>query len=166
MINLTFVRRGALALSVAAVLAAAPTAALASGGSGSGGSGGGGGTTTTSPTPTSTSCAKITSFSNSDRLNWGNGSLIQTAYSVDNSCSNWVEVDAAYVNKATGITEQVSGAIVSANSTGIGTLMYAGAPFSTSYTIKLTVTDFTFAQLDSRTASYTTRKANQQQPGL
>jgi hypothetical protein len=170
MLDFKFVRRGAVALSVAAALAVAP-AALASGGGGansggvnSGGGGGGGGGTVTPPTPApvTNSCAKITSFSSSDRLNWGNGVLIQTPYTVTSTCPTWVEVDAAYVNKATGSVEQVSGAIVPANSTGIGTLEYAGAPFSTSYTIQLTVKDFTFTQLDSRSASFTTRKANQQ----
>src|SRR5436853_259012 len=70
MINL---KRGAVAMSVTAMLALAPSA-LASGGvnsggvnsGGSGGGGGGGGTTTTTATSTApTSCATISSFSNS-----------------------------------------------------------------------------------------------------
>jgi hypothetical protein len=169
MLDLRLVRRGALALSVAALLAAAPTA-LASGGTNSGGvnSGGGAGSAPApAPAPTSSSCAKITSFSNSDRLNWGLGVLIETPYTVSSTCSNYVEVDAAYVNKATGVVEQVSGAIVPAGTTATGTLMYAGAPFSTAYTVNLYVRDWTLAQqLDLRTSSITTRKANNQANGV
>ena len=157
MLHLSRVRRGALALSVVASLAAAPTA-FASGGSGGGGGGGGG---STAPAPTSSSCAKISSFSMSDRTNWGDGVLIQSPYAVTSSCSGLVAIDETFVNTATGAVEyQTSSYIPVGGTSSVGTLSWPGAPFSTRYQVTLSVHDYFDATLQyaSQTVTFTTRK--------
>jgi hypothetical protein len=160
MLHLSRVRRGALALSVVASLAAAP-AAFASGGSGGGGGGGGGGgSTAPAPTPTSSSCAKITSFSMSDRTNWGNGVLIQSPYAVTSSCSGLVAIDESFVNTATGAVDYVTSSFIPVGGTSsVGMLSWPGAPFSTRYQVTLTVHDYFDASLQyaSQTQTFTTR---------
>jgi hypothetical protein len=158
MLHLSRARRAAVALSVAASLAAAP-AAFASGGSG----GGGGGGTAPAPTP-STSCAKITSFSISDRTNWGNGVLIQSPYAVTSSCSGLVAIDETFVNSATGALDFATSTVIPIGGTSsVGTLSWPGAPFSSRYQVTLTVHDYfdTTAPYASQTATFTTRKPQQ-----
>jgi hypothetical protein len=157
MINLTHVRRGAVVLSLVASVAAAPSA-LASGGGASGGGGGasGGGVSA----PASASCAQITGFSNTTSYNWGILSRIDTPYSISSSCPTWVIADVTYTNQLTGNVDFERSAVILPGDT-IGTFAFAPAPFSTPYTATLSVQDWSFNTLASRSASITTKKPQQ-----
>ena len=158
MIALTHLRRGAVALSLVASLAVAPAAMASGGGGAAGGAGGGGGGGASAPA--SASCAKITGFSNTTSYNWGILSRIDTPYSVSNDCPNWVYVDARYTNQLTGNVDFERSAVILPG-TGIGSLAFAPAPFSTPYTVTLSVQDWSFNTLASRSASITTKKPQQ-----
>jgi len=156
MLNL---RRGAAALSIAAMLALAPSA-LASGGVNSGGvnsggvntGGGGGGGTTTSPAPAS--CAAITSFSNSDGY-YSVWAAIWTKFSISTSCgpANW---SMTYTNGTTGLVDLTVGTSTAYEPSG--TVDEDWAAFSTPYTVTLTVTNpYTGAVLASQSAVVTTK---------
>jgi hypothetical protein len=155
MINLTHVRRGAVALALIVPLVVVPSA-FASGGGGSGGGGGG------TSAPAAASCAQITSFSNTTSYNWGLESRIDTPYSVSNACPNWVTADVTYTNQLTGNVDFERSAPILPGS-AIGNFAFAPAPFSTPYTVTLSVYDWGFNTLASRSASITTKKP--QQPG-
>jgi hypothetical protein len=156
-LDLVLVRRGAIALTAAASLAAVPSA-VASGGANSGGvnSGSGGGATA----PTSASCAQIASFSNTTAYNWGLGTRIDTPYTIGSSCSGSVTADVTYTNQLTGQVDLERSVPLAAGTT-IGSFEYAGAPFSTPYTVTLSVLDASFNTLTSRSASITTKKPQQ-----
>jgi hypothetical protein len=158
-------RRGALALSIAAMLALAP-AALASGGVNSGGvnaggvntgggGGGGGGGTTTTPAPAPTSCAKISSFSNSNGY-YSVWAAIWTPFSIQSSCSTPVNWSMTYTNGDTGAVDFARSSSTAYMSSG--TIDEDWAAFSTPYTVALTVTDpNTGAVLASQSALVTTK---------
>ncbi len=166
MLNL---KQGALAASVAAMLALAP-AALASGGvnaggvngggvngGGGAGGGGGGGTITTSPAPppTPTSCATIASFSNSTGY-YSVFAAIWTPFSISDSCVSPASWTMTYTNGATGAVDFVrSGSTAYQTS---GTIDEDWAAFSVPYTVTLTVTDpNTGNELASRSAVVVTK---------
>jgi uncharacterized membrane protein YfcA len=142
-------------LSLVASLALAPSA-LASGG-GAGGAGGGGGGASA---PASASCAQITGFSNTTSYNWGILSRIDTPYSVSSSCATWVTADVTYTNQLTGNVDFERSAVILPG-TAIGSFAFAPAPFSTPYTVTLSVRDWSFNTLASRSASITTKKPQQ-----
>ena len=154
MFDISRALRGVCAVAAAGCLMLAP-AAVAAGGSGGGG--GGGSTTTSSST---SSCAKITSFSISDRTNWGNGVLITSPYAISSWCPNLLSVDESFVNSATGALEYVTSTVIYPGTTSaLGMLSYPGAPFSTKYQVTLSVSDYlSFEQFASQTQSFTTRK--------
>lgn len=160
MVDLAFIRRGAIALCVAVSLAAAPSALASGGGTNSGGVNSGGGGGGGASAPVSTSCAEITSFSNTTSYNWGLGTRIDSPYSVSSSCSGSLTVDVTYTNQLTGQVDLERSMPIGAGTT-IGSFEYAGAPFSTPYTVTLSVIDASFNTLTSRSASITTKKPQQ-----
>src|SRR4051794_2707424 len=114
-------RRAALAVSVAAMLALAP-AALGSGGANpggvnSGGGGGGGGATTTAPSPPSSSCARIASFGNSTGY-YAVWAAIWTPFSISSSCPTAVSWQMTYTNGNTGLVDFVRGSSTAYMSSG------------------------------------------------
>ncbi|MEA2370585.1 MAG: hypothetical protein QOH12_979 [Solirubrobacteraceae bacterium] len=155
-------KQGALAASVAAMLALAPTA-LASGGvnaggvNSGGGGGGGGGTTTTSPSPPTTppSCATIASFSNSTGY-YSVWAAIWTPFSISDSCGYPVSWTMTYTNGSTGAVDFVRTGSTAYQTSG--TIDEDWAAFSVSYTVTLTVTDpNTGNELTSRSALVVTK---------
>jgi hypothetical protein len=154
MISMSHVRRGVAAVSLVASLAVVPSA-VASGGGGGGGGGGG------VSAPASASCAQITGFSNTTSYNWGDLSRIDTPYSISSSCPTWVTADVTYTNQLTGNVDFERSAVILPG-TAIGSFAFAPAPFSTPYTVTLSVQDWSFNTLTSRGASITTKKPQQQ----
>jgi hypothetical protein len=154
MISMSHVRRGVAAVSLVASLAVVPSA-VASGGGGGGGGGGG------VSAPASASCTQITGFSNTTSYNWGDLSRIDTPYSISSSCPTWVTADVTYTNQLTGNVDFERSAVILPG-TAIGSFAFAPAPFSTPYTVTLSVQDWSFNTLTSRSASITTKKPQQQ----
>jgi hypothetical protein len=152
-------RRTVAALSLVASLALAPST-LASGGGGGGTGGGGGGGGGGVSAPASASCAQITGFSNTTSYNWGDLSRIDTPYSISSSCATWVTADVTYTNQLTGNVDFERSAVILPGS-AIGSFAFAPAPFSTPYTVTLSVQDWSFNTLASRSASITTKKPQQ-----
>jgi hypothetical protein len=144
-------RRATLALSLAASLAVVPAAMASGGGGGSGGA--------SAPAP-STSCAQISRFSNTTSYNWGLLSRIDTPYTITSSCASWVTADVTYTNQLTGAVDFERSAIILPGTT-VGAFGDAPAPFSTPYTVTLSVIDFDFNTLTKTSASITTKKPQQ-----
>ena len=145
----------AIALSALGSGAAYASGGLDSGGAGGGGgaSGGGGATTTTAPA-TPTSCAQITSFSNSTGY-YSVWAAIWTPFSISESCGVPVNWQMTYTNGTTGTVDFARGSSTQYMSSG--TIDEDWAAFSTSYTVKLTVTDSNGVVLTSRSAVVTTK---------
>lgn len=144
-----------MALSAAALLASAP-AAFASGGGGRGGGG------VVVPVPASSSCARITSFSDTTAYNWALLSRVDTSYAMASACPGAVTADVTYTNQLTGAVDFERSAPWPAGTTSvISTFVHAPAPFSTPYTVTLSLYDSSFNVLASRSASITTKKPQQ-----
>jgi hypothetical protein len=150
------IKRGAALVAACAALACAP-AALASGGVNSGGvnsggvnSGGGGG-----GTDPSTSCVSVGKFGSSVGY-YSVWAAIWTNYSISNSCGYGLNATITYTNGNTGAVDFTGYPTANAGSNG-GTIDEDWAAFSTTYTVRLTVTDpYSGAVLASKSQLVTT----------
>ena len=149
------VRRLMAVAGMVGVLAVSGGTAFASGGLNSGGVNSGGGGTPTTTAPAAGSCAHITGFSNSTGY-YSVWAAIWTPFSISDSCGYPVNWQMSYTNGTTGIVEFARGS--STQYMPSGTIDEDWAAFSTSYTVRLTVTDAGGAVLDTRSAVVTTKK--------
>jgi hypothetical protein len=132
-----------LVLGLSAIVLTAAPAAYASGGADSGGSGGGGGTSSGGgSTSTTTSCTSISNLSNAVGY-YHTYAAIWTTFSLSSKCSGgstqtWV---LTFHNDNTGAIDYSSrGNFYGVSSYGL-TVDDDFAPYSTPYTVTLTVTD-------------------------